>query len=413
MKLARSSDLMKEIRSTFVSSGMKGRFIAGAVCVLCFALLPDLGYAATISKPFEISGWIPYWRTATGTADAFAHLDVFTEINPFVYTVKKDGTLADNGKLDRDPWLTFFKTAKEKKVRFIPTVMWSDGAATHATLKDPKKRLALVNQIAQMVKANQYDGVDIDFEAKLAETKPYFSLFLKELYRAMGNKWVMCTIEARTPVEDRFTVVPKDLSFANDFKQLNKYCDRVRIMAYDQQTIDLKLNKEADQKGEVYAPVADPRWVEKAMKLAAKDISKKKLVLGIPTYGYEYDVTAYADGYTNDLLWSFNPGYALPIAAQHGIAPARNAAGEIWFSYNVPAQGTTPSSQPKSASLAAETALAEAKANNTSRTFRVMWWSDAEAIRQKVELAKKLGLRGVAVFKIDGGEDPMMWEYLK
>ncbi|MDB5224419.1 MAG: Copper amine oxidase domain protein, partial [Candidatus Adlerbacteria bacterium] len=34
------------------------------------------------------------------------------------------------------------------------------------------------------------------------------------------------------------------------------------------------------------------------------------------------------------------------------------------------------------------------------------------AIKAKVDLAKKLGVRGVAIFKIDGGEDPAMWSVL-
>jgi spore germination protein YaaH len=40
-------------------------------------------------------------------------------------------------------------------------------------------------------------------------------------------------------------------------------------------------------------------------------------------------------------------------------------------------------------------------------------WQDAQAIGDKVALAKRLGIRGVAIFKIDGGEDPKMWDYLK
>jgi hypothetical protein len=44
--------------------------------------------------------------------------------------------------------------------------------------------------------------------------------------------------------------------------------------------------------------------------------------------------------------------------------------------------------------------------------FRYLVWSDAQAIKDKVDLAKRLGVRGVAIFKIDGGEDPGLWNVL-
>jgi spore germination protein YaaH len=42
--------------------------------------------------------------------------------------------------------------------------------------------------------------------------------------------------------------------------------------------------------------------------------------------------------------------------------------------------------------------------------FNILWWSDAVSVAQKVALAKQLGIRGVAVFKFDGGEDQGMWD---
>ena len=42
-----------------------------------------------------------------------------------------------------------------------------------------------------------------------------------------------------------------------------------------------------------------------------------------------------------------------------------------------------------------------------------MWWSDAKAIEDKVKLARKLGVRGVAVFKFDGGQDTGAWNVLR
>jgi len=153
-------------------------------------------------------------------------------------------------------------------------------------------------------------------------------------------------------------------------------------------------------------------------------IPKHKIILGVATYGYEWDVTAYADGYQYDLLWSFGPGYATPIAAKSGVTPVRQASGEIGFSY-VPAAGLAATPQgyvdlsahapsgTSSADLSAAGALAAAQANNTHSSFRYMVWQDAQAIGDKIALAKRLGVRGVAAFRLDGGEDPAMWQYFK
>jgi len=401
--------------------------------IVFFLYIPIPAHAQ--SKPFEVSGWIPYWRVATGTADTLQHLDTFTEINPFGYTVKNDGTLFDAAKLAPtlvststasgtttisvpSDWAPLIAAAHAKKIRVIPTVMWSNGETMHRILSDGEKRRALEDEIAAVVKENNFDGIDIDFEGKKYETRDYFSTFLKGLDQRLGNKWLVCTIESRTPIGDRYygtTVSPDAGLYANDFVAINKYCDRVRIMAYDQQSIDLKLNDQ--HRGVLYAPVADVAWVGKTMKLISKSINKNKLVLGVPTYGYEYDVTAYADGYQYDLLWSFNPGYAIPIAAQYGIAPNRNAAGEISFSYFPTTLQPVASAEATSAPMISHTQVAEAallfaSSTNSNLKFRMMWWSDAQAIASKVALAKELGLRGVAIFKIDGGEDPNMWNVL-
>ena len=256
--------------------------------ILGFVLIsgiPVLTYAATKVLPkvsleppvLEISGWIPYWRTATGTVDALMHLDTFKEINPFGYTVKQNGELFDAMHTDSPYWQVLTQAAHAKKIRVIPTVMWSNAEAIHAVLKSKKLRAAHIKAIVQAVNHNGFDGIDIDYEGKNAETKIYFSAFLRDLYKAMGKKWVMCTIESRTPLDSRFETIPKKIQFANDYAIINQYCDRVRIMAYDQQSIDLKLNDAAPGP---YAPVADPKWVEKVITLAAKSISKKRLSSG-------------------------------------------------------------------------------------------------------------------------------------
>lgn len=364
-----------------------------------------------VMAPLEVSGWIPYWRTATGTATALAHLDAFTEINPFGYTMKNDGTLYDAMKIDEEPWTTLIAEAKKKKVRVIPTVMWANGGSIHRILSNTKTRIALEDEIANLVKEKGFDGIDIDFEGKKAETKQYFATFLKGLYQRMGKKWVMCTIEARTPLDSRYDTIPKDIQYANDFVAINKYCDRVRFMTYDQGAIDIRLNR---ARVAPYIPVADPAWVEKSITLAAQTISKKKISIGIATYGYEYKVTKLSEyGYRYDLEWAFNPRYAIELAASLGITPQRNSANEMSFMYMPTSTAPIPKIAEDSLTVATSSVAENASGGNISGPVNIVWWSDAKAIKDKVDLARKLGVRGVSIFKIDGGADPGMWEVIK
>lgn len=380
------------------------------------------------STSFEISGWIPYWRTDAGIADVTPHLNQLTEVNPFGYTVKSDGTLNDAANIQSSAWQKLFKQAKAQKVRVVPTVMWSDTQSIHNVLSDPKLRAKHIQSIVKAVNDNNFDGIDIDYEGKKAEDKDNYSAFLKELSAALAksksSKMLMCTIEARTPPDSLNTTVSlADIEYANDYAVINQYCDRVRLMTYDQESADKQLN--AAHKNELYSPIADPAWIKKVVALTTQTIDKKKIVLGVATYGYIYQIMPYTDGsgYNYTLLEAFNPGYATTVAAQYGITPTRNAAGELSFTYvpkdtvaALPSQSVLAALAPKgttTSNLAAAGALALAKSKGRQAPVQMLWWSDAQAIKDKVALAKSLGLRGVAVFKFDGGEDPAMWSVLK
>jgi spore germination protein YaaH len=389
--------------------------------VFAVAVLFTVPLSASAATTFEVSGWLPYWRAATSTSDVIPHVSELTEINPFVYSVSATGTIIDNGPMDQAPWTTLIAAAKAQKVRVVPTVMWSNGAAIYDVLSKAKTRQALETAIAKLVKANGYDGIDIDFENKTAETKNYFSLFLKGLYSRMGNKLVTCDIEARTPISAEYyglTIPTGAGDYANDYTQINKYCDRVHIMAYDQQSVDQQLAAVAASSSQLYAPVADPAWVEAVVDLAKQSINPKKIDIGVPTYGYEYEVTAYANNqYLYDILWTFDPGYALQIENQYGVTPVRNSSGEMTLTYTPASSPTAPASPLSVGSMGGLTAAAAASlyatTYNSHLTFNMLDWSDAQAINDKIALAKALGVRGVAIFEFDGGEDPAIWNVLQ
>ncbi len=376
----------------------------------------------------EYAGWIPYWAGERAISDAHAHLAQFTEINPFGYTVKSDGTLYDALNAQSPAWQALFKDARKEDVKVIPTVMWSDGAQINAIMNDPAARAKHVQEVVRMVEENGYDGVDIDYEGKYAETRVAFASFLKELSDALKDAdedaQLDCTIEARMPLEARFAgTPPANIEYANDLPSINQYCDRVRLMTYDQTTADLQLN--AAHSGELYDPIADPAWVEKVVDYMAQDIDRSKLSIGVATYGYIYQAMTKpgGTGFSYMTIEAFNPQYGIDTAKQYGLTPMRGPSGELSFSYvpkeqtaALPSHSILSAFAPRgtaSAYMAALGALGYTKKKSLQAPVQYLVWSDATAIGQKVDLAKKLGVNGVAIFKIDGGEDPQMWDVLK
>lgn len=384
------------------------------IALLGAFIIPQGTFAAT-SLP--VAGWLPYWAAKDAAKDADRHLESLASVYPFSYSVGTDGKLKDLADMSGSAWKKLLKDAKAKGVAVIPTVMWSDTTNINKILSSAKSRGAHEDAIVELVKKNGYDGIDIDYEGKLAATAPYYSAFLKELKSKLGSKTLSCTIEARTPPDSLYTKIPANLQYANDYKEINKYCDRVNLMTYDQQRADLKLN--ASNQGAPYYPVADPAWVKKVIALATKDIDAKKIYLGIPTYGRQVALTVSPNWFQSySQLGSISNGAAEDLADEHDVTPIRNSAGELSFSY-APTSSTThllssASLTPKSSGKDDVAARALAYANKTGKTVVVnmVWWSDATAIASKVTLAKSLGLGGVAIFKIDGAEDSAFWNSL-
>jgi spore germination protein len=375
------------------------------------------------AEDIEVAGWIPYWRDSEGIKDAKKHIEEIDTLYPFAFTVKSDGTLNDLAGLSDRDWKSLRKTAASEDVEVIPTVMWSSGEAIDMTLRNDAARKRHVKAIADMVKKGDFDGVDIDYEGKKSETILYFSLFLAQLKAELGDKTLSCTLEARTPPDSLYREgqVPKTINYANDYKTLNVICDRIVIMAYDQQRADLKANDA--RKGEPYAPVADPLWVEKVVNLALKSFPEEKVFLGIPTYGRHWAVTVAPDWYRDyRSIGALNRPDMLDVADDHDVTPSRNAAGEMSFTYLPDSTNSKVAKEIKRMSVSKKVskgmkiaAQALAYANKTGKevTINMGWYSDAEAVLDKIDLAKQYGLRGISLFKIDGEEDPEIWESLE
>jgi spore germination protein YaaH len=340
-----------------------------------------------------------------------------SEVSPFSYEIGTGGKIIDDANINNGSWSGWFSAARDLGVKIIPTVAWFDGDAMYNLLSSTKARQAHEDAITALARSQKFDGIDIDYEDKPSKIKPYFSLFIEGLASRLhaAKKTLTCSIEPRSPAQDIWATPPTPLPYSDDYNVLNKYCDEIRVMAYDQGTIDLTLDAEKGN-STLYAPVADPAWVTRVLKNMLTSINPKKVMLGIPTYGYEYQV-AWANGVTTyERVRSFTFQEAMDRADLVGIAPVRDNAGELSYAYQtstyvsaIPATLTSYVSSTKPQAISPLGAQVPANATNTM----FVSFSDSQSALANIDLAKKFGLRGVMFFKADGELDPAIWEDLQ
>ena len=230
----------------------------------------------------------------------------------------------------------------------------------HLVLTDPQARTRAISGMLRLVREYGYSGVNIDFESIPRTDRGAFSSFVRRVSERMHAAGYLNVVSVPTQLKDD----PSDSwTGAFDFQALGKAVDIFQLMTYDE-------NGPWGSAG----PVAGLDWVEACVKFAVSAVPSAKISLGLPAYGYDWNLTAGTGEQVH--------GEKIPALA------ARSGAARQWDS------------------VASSPFLSYRSESGASH---VVWYEDPTSIALKSALAVSYNLGGVSVFAL-GFEDQSFWD---
>ena len=154
-----------------------------------------------------------------------------------------------------------------------------NGPRVHAVLSNIRSRNRLINALVAKTKADKYDGVNIDFEAIPRKDRNKFTTFIRLLSQRLHA--IKRKLVVSVPAKEQDDIF-NEWSGAFNFAALGRYVDVLQLMTYDEH---------GPWDPENPGPVAGLDWVKRCVQYALSVMPPGKISVGIPAYGYVYDLT--------------------------------------------------------------------------------------------------------------------------
>jgi spore germination protein len=298
--------------------------------------------------------------------------DYLTMVSADVFTVQFDGSISGSDDLD---------VVELNHSRGIPTyacisnynndpeVNDFDAALAHAAIVTHHE--TLIDDLVNLANKGGYTGINIDFEnlaysENIEDDRSAFILFIRKLadrLHAESLKLIISVPGKENESIDNTWAYPFDLA------ALGEVADYLQLMTYDQ-----------------HGPWSEPGavsgadWVEECLRYTTSLVDPAKLLIGLPAYGYDWDLSA------SDI--------------KNGIYVASDIS---WKDF--PLLLTKPDAE-----IAWDTSSQSPFVTYMENgKEHVAWFENVESIRIKVNLIQKYKLAGVSMWAL-GKEDEIFWK---
>lgn len=326
-----------------------------------------------------VAGYHTWWTGDSWQSYPFELLD---RLYFFEIEARPDGSLERHGWPEQ--WSGLLARAVERGVAVTPTISMHDAAGFESLFRsDASVDSLLGSALALLAETPDVAGLHLDFEVfqtidlSAREGFTTFVARLAERMRSESRSWYLSVFTLAFDVDDAY-----------DERALGEIADYLVVQGYDYHSSG------SSTAGPVAAVEGwgSLNWANVVTRFDSFGVPRRKLVMAVPLYGYEWPVESDTVGSATR-----GTGVTIPLEAAPDVRPELpraktqamlygserdEASGTPWYRYEA-ADG-----------------------------WRQGWFEDALSLRRKFEFSRREGLGGVVLFPLAyGGED--VWAELR
>ena len=288
-------------------------------------------------------------------------------VSPTCFDLTSSGHLEINNIFDQE----FVNEMHERGVLVTPFLSkhWGRKRVQNA-LSKPE---VLASEVADAVEKYNLDGVNIDLENLTMNDRDKLTEFVRILREKLGDSKILSVAVAANPNKLNKTWVA-----VYDYAGLAEFADYLVLMAYDEHSA-----------GGSAGPVASINFVKISIEVILEDVSRDKVVLGIPLYGR---------------IWEEGKEYggeAVIISQVEKIAKRYKAVGIFEEKTGTP-------------TITIDVKNGDKKAYVNGKYLEegryTIWYENEMSISKKLKLMNEFGLRGAALWALDN-EHEDFWNW--
>ncbi|PWK10332.1 glycosyl hydrolase family 18 protein [Tumebacillus permanentifrigoris] len=230
-------------------------------------------------------------------------------------------------------------------------------------LATPQTRRAFIANVIEVVRRYDFDGAHIDFEDVYFEDREKLSAFYRELGRELKAQQLYFAVSTPSRTSDQPT---NPFSAPFDYGVIGRAADEFVAMLYN----------EHGWPGSGPGPVVSIGWMESVLRYAMTKMPPHKIIAAVSVFGFDFNLTAKRNTYVTYSM-------AMDLAKRY--------EQDVIFDEKT------------------QTPMFRYTDKDGDR--HEVWFENAASIRAKLNLANRLGVRGLALWRL-GMEDPGIWPML-